>query len=70
MSMGQKIVLEEGSHPLLSLLVKALHGLFNIVIGVSQRPISKIFGALKSIFKNCDLKVEVVSLLKENSNIP
>jgi hypothetical protein len=70
MSMGQKIILEEGENPLLNLLVKSLHGLFSIIIKLSQRPISKIFGALKSIFKHCDLKVEVISLLKENSNVP
>ena len=71
MNMGQNIILEEGENPLLNLLVKSLHGLFSIIlIDLSQRPISKIFGALKSIFKHSDLKVEVISLLKENSNVP
>lgn len=69
--MGQNIVLEEGENPLLSLLVKALLGFFYVLIEIGGKPISKILGVLKTIFKNYDdLKVEVISLLKENSNIP
>jgi len=70
LSIGPNMVLEEGQNPLLNLLVKSMHGLFTVIINLSQRPVSKIFGALKSIFKHCDLKVEVIGLLKENSNVP
>jgi len=70
MSMGPSTVLEEGPNPLLNLLVKSLHALFTVIINLSQRPIIKILSALKSIFKHCDLKFEVISLLKENTNVP